>query len=109
MYFRSPGEYRIAAAILLGGSLGAEVDMLAYLTSRYFGLKSFAEIFSFLFAAVMIAMSLGPLAFGIVFDQTGSYQAILLTGIPICILAVGMLTLLRPYSQKERGAPISQT
>lgn len=97
------------AAILLGGSLGAEVDMLAYLTSRYFGLKSFAELFSVLFAAVMVAMGLGPLAFGAVFDATGSYWSILMLGIPICIFAVAMLFLLRPYGERKRGGPISMT
>ena len=99
----------VVAAVLLGGSLGAEVDMLAYLTSRYFGLKCFAEIFGVLFSAVMLAMSLGPLVFGIVFDSTGSYQAVMLLGIPICIVAVLLLLLLRPYGERKRGAPISST
>ncbi|WP_041590076.1 MFS transporter [Teredinibacter turnerae] len=97
------------AAILLGGSLGAEVDMLAYLTSRYFGLRSFAEVFSVLFSAVMVAMGLGPLAFGVVFDASGSYQSILMLGIPICVFAVIMLLTLRPYSQRRRGGPVSMT
>ena len=44
--------------------------MLAYLASRYFGLRSFAQIFSTLFAMVMFSMSLGPLVFGAVYDAT---------------------------------------
>src|SRR5690606_22388926 len=62
----------VVAAVLLGGSLGAEVDMLAYFTSRYFGLRHFAKIFGVLFGAVLVAMGLGPLVFGMVFDATGS-------------------------------------
>lgn len=99
----------LLAALLLGGSLGAEVDMLAYLTSRYFGLRCFAEIFGVLFATVMVAMGLGPLAFGMVFDATGSYQAILFTGVPVCIAAVLLLLLLRPYQERARGGPVSVT
>lgn len=99
----------LPAALLLGGSLGAEVDMLAYLTSRYFGLKSFAQIFSTLFAAVMVAMGLGPLAFGFVFDITGSYTAILALGVPICLMASGLVWLLSPYAQKQRGGQITMT
>lgn len=99
----------LPAALLLGGSLGAEVDMLAYLISRYFGLRCFGQIFSTLFAAVMVAMGLGPLAFGAVFDATGSYTAILAIGVPICLVASGLVLLLSPYGQRARGGQISLT
>lgn len=83
--------------------------MLAYLTSRYFGLRSFAQIFSTLFAAVMVAMGLGPLAFGFVFDMTGSYTAILAIGAPICLIAAGMVLLLSPYAMRARGGQVTTT
>jgi MFS family permease len=99
----------VVAAIMLGLSLGAEVDMLAYLTSRYFGLKNFAQIFGAMFSAVMVAMSLSPLAFGYVFDHTGSYKSILALGVPLCVLAIVLVLMLRPYGERARGGPISQT
>jgi MFS family permease len=99
----------LLSAILLGGSLGAEVDMLAYLTSRYFGLKHFGQIFGVLFAAVMLAMSLGPLAFGAVYDAQGSYRLMLAVGGPICLLAMGLVLALRPYAERQRGGQISRT
>ncbi|MBZ6377147.1 MFS transporter [Pacificimonas flava] len=105
----APPILLILTAVLLGGSLGAEVDMLAYLTSRYFGLRCFAQIFSVLFSAVMVAMGLGPLAFGMVFDATGSYDAILALGVPICIAANLLVLLLKPYEEQRRGGAISLT
>jgi MFS family permease len=97
------------AAIMLGVSLGAEVDMLAYLTSRYFGLKNFAQIFGVMFSAVMVAMSLSPVAFGAVYDYTGSYRAILALGVPLCLMAIVLVLMLRPYAQRVRGGPVSVT
>jgi len=97
------------AALLLGGSLGAEVDMLAYLVSRYFGLRCFAQIFGVLFGAVMLAMGVGPLVFGAIFDATGSYGATLLAGAPVCAAAALITLLLRPYGARARGGPISAT
>lgn len=99
----------VVAAILLGGSLGAEVDMLAYLISRYFGLKSFSQIFSVMFSAVLVAMGTAPLVFGIVFDRTGSYASVLAMGAPICLAAIALVLLLRPYGVKARGAALSST
>lgn len=104
-----PAWAMIGPALLLGGSLGAEVDMLAYLTSRYFGLKSFAQIFGVLFGAVLVAMGMGPVAFGLVFDLTGSYQAILAIGAPACLVSAGLMLLLPPVLERRRGAPISVT
>lgn len=104
-----PAWAMIFPALLLGGSLGAEVDMLAYLASRYFGLKCFAQIFGVLFGAVMIAMGLGPVAFGFVFDLTGSYQVMLAVGAGLCLAASSLVLTLRPYQERRRGAPISVT
>lgn len=99
----------VGTALLLGGSLGAEVDMLAYLISRYFGLTAFSQIFSVMFSAVMVAMGVAPLVFGLVFDRTGSYSAILALGGPICIAAIGLVLLLRPYAERRRGVALSTT
>jgi MFS family permease len=84
----------LLSAVLLGGSLGAEVDMLAYLVSRYFGLRSFSQIFSVLFSMVMFSMSLGPVIFGAVYDATQSYTIVVAAGVPACIFAIFMLSLL---------------
>jgi sugar phosphate permease len=86
----------LLSAVLLGGSLGAEVDMLAYLASRYFGLRNFAQIFSTLFAMVMFSMSLGPVIFGAVYDATQSYTLVVASGVPACVFAIFMITLLGP-------------
>ncbi len=65
------------AAILIGFSIGAEVDLLGFLASRYFGLRNFGEIYGFLFASMMLGVSLGPPAFAFCFDSLGDYKAIL--------------------------------
>ena len=87
------------AAALVGGGLGAEVDLLAYLTSRYFGLRCFSEIFGVLFGAILVSIGLGPVVFGLVHDRTQSYTAVMYAGIGLCIVAVLVMVLLRPYPQ----------
>ncbi len=47
------------------------------MTSRYFGLKNFGEIFGLLFSSMMLGVSLGPLAYGYCFDTTGNYTVVL--------------------------------
>lgn len=91
------------AAFLVGLSLGAEVDLLAYLTGRYFGLKSFGSTYGLLFAAILAGTALGPLAFGIGFEWTGSYTAILMLCVAINVVAVVLTGLLGKYPDWERA------
>jgi sugar phosphate permease len=86
----------LVSALLLGGSLGAEVDMLAYLISRYFGVRCFSQIFGLMFGVVMFSMALGPKIFGEVFDRTGSYTLVILAGVPACLISMGLVSMLAP-------------
>jgi cyanate permease len=85
------------AAFLVGLGLGAEVDMIAYLVSRYFGLRSFAEIYSVVFGAFALAGAFGPLIMGAGFDRTGSYSAPLLGFLLATVVATALMTRLGPY------------
>jgi len=49
------------AVLIVGMSLGAEGDVFAYFISRYFGLRSYAELFGWIFGVMCLAGGLGPL------------------------------------------------
>jgi MFS family permease len=93
--FGGPAVY--AAALLVGLGLGAEVDVIAYLTSRYFGLHSFGEIYGYLFAVFALAGALGPVIMARGFDRLGSYQSPLIFFFLATITGVLLLTRLGPY------------
>ncbi len=86
-----------AAALLIGLGLGAEVDIIAYLTSRYFGLHSFGEIYGYLFAVFALAGALGPILMAQGFDRTGSYSTPLIFFFFATIIGVLLMTRLGPY------------
>jgi predicted MFS family arabinose efflux permease len=91
-------------AFLVGLGLGAEVDMIAFLVSRYFGLRFFGQIYGFAFAAFALAGALGPVAMGAGFDFTGSYTAPL-AGLCISGAAAALLiSRLGPYQYETAGA-----
>jgi MFS family permease len=81
-------------ALFIGFGLGAEVDLIAYLISRYFGLRAFGRIYSSIFAAFALAAALGPLIMSAGFDRTGSYRIPLVSFLAATLLAT--LLMLRP-------------
>jgi MFS family permease len=78
-------------AAMLGIGFGAESDLMPYLTARYFGLKSFGEIYGWIFGAFAFGAVLGPFLMGWIFDTTGSYQLALLILIPATALGAGLM------------------
>jgi predicted MFS family arabinose efflux permease len=87
----------LAAAICFGFSLGAEVDIVGYLVSRYFGLRHYGEIYGYIFAIFSIGSGLGPYVMGLSFDQTHSYSVALGTFCVMLIVASATILCLGPY------------
>src|SRR5260370_6018279 len=85
------------AVFLIGVGLGAEVAISAFWTSRYFGLRSFGEIYGFTFAGFALAGGLGVYLMGAGFDVRGSYALPLASFFIATLVGVILLTRLGPY------------
>ena len=83
------------AAVFIGFSMGAEIDMLAFLTGRYFGVENFGRIYGILFTSFLIGTSVGPVAYGMAYESMGSYVWVLVVSI-VLMLASAVLTVLLP-------------
>lgn len=75
------------AAILIGLTLGAEVDVVVFLTTRHFGLKNFGALYGGLLAALSLGTATGPLAAAMIFDSYGNYTPFLWLTIGFMILS----------------------
>jgi len=91
------GKFLFLAVVLVGLGMGAEVDVIAYLTSRYFGLRSLGEIYGFFFAIYTLFGALGPILMAKGFDRAGSYRLVLLCFSLGTLVAVALISRLGPY------------
>ena len=80
------GSY-FAAAALFGLTLGAEVDVIAYLATRHFGLKNFGAIQGALLCATALGAASGPLGAGATFDRYESYGPFLASTIVLMFIS----------------------
>jgi len=94
--------------ICLGLSAGSEGDMLAYLTGRYFGLRSFAEIFSWLWSAMLIGVAVGPPVVGAMVDATKSYQTALWIGAALCVLVAMLFATLGRFPKPNESRLVGE-
>jgi predicted MFS family arabinose efflux permease len=72
------GPGPVFAAMSLGFGLGAEVDVIGFLVSRYFGLRAYGEVYGYLFAIFTLGTGFGPVLMAICFDMTQSYDVALI-------------------------------
>jgi MFS family permease len=62
-----------AIAILFGLGVGAEGDVLGYITAKFFGVRSFGTIFGLTTGLFALGSGIGPLTISLLFDHLGSY------------------------------------
>jgi predicted MFS family arabinose efflux permease len=86
-----------AAIMVLGMAAGVEYDLMAYLVSRYFGLKHYAAIYGALYAFFALGAGVGPYVFGAVFASSGSYDRILMLSSLLFIAGALPILLLGKY------------
>jgi MFS family permease len=98
------GSVVLMAVVLVGLGLGAELDVMPYLVGRYFGLRTFGEIYSYTFAAFTLGGVIGPLLMGVGFDATGSYRVVLGGFVVTALTAAGLMSRLGPYRVWEADA-----
>jgi MFS family permease len=91
-----------AAAFLIGLGVGAEGDVMAYLTSRYFGLHSFGAIYGFTFAGFVLGGGSGVYLMDIAFDATGSYAFALTLFCIVTLIGAALMTRLGAYRYQKR-------
>lgn len=66
-------EGALLASILVGLAIGAEGDLLSYLTRAYLGMEKFGLFYGIVFSGYSLGAVFGPMATGHYFDVTKSY------------------------------------
>jgi len=101
------GPLPFFGAFLAGLGMGADADLVAYLSSRYFGLRCFAQISGFIFGSFVLAGAAGAYLMGLGFDRTGSYTAPLLCFLLAVLCAAALFSRLGPYRFAASEAGVS--
>lgn len=65
--FAAPG------ALAVGLAMGAEVDLIAYLTARYYGMSHYGKMYGLLYGSFMLGTGSSPYIISLIQDAAGSY------------------------------------
>lgn len=85
------------AAICVGLAAGAELDVIAYLITRYFGTRGYAENYGWQYAAWTLGSGTAPFLTALSFDLLGSHTPILWVYVGLFALSGAMILRLGAY------------
>jgi MFS family permease len=84
----------VGVAVLLGLCTGAEFDVAAYLTARYFGMRSYGFLFGVIAGLLSLAVGVGPALYSATYDRFATYDPVFYAAIPIVVIATILIATL---------------
>ena len=94
--FRTP-TLIVVAMLVVGFASGAKLELCAYMTSRYAGLRNYGKIFGVMGSIVAVTGAVGALLGGLAYDLAGSYDTLILLSIPAGLISAGLIVGIGPY------------
>ena len=73
------------------------LPIFGFLTSRYFGMKRFGQLYGYLFASFVVGSAIGPYIMGLSFERLHSYEPALWAFGACMIVASAAILSLGPY------------
>lgn len=89
------------SALAIGFALGAEVDLIGYLTVRYFGLAAYGRLYGILYGAFILGTGFSPLLIAGIAAHFGGYTPALW----VCAGSVGVAVLLLATAPRFDAKP----
>jgi len=80
---------------------GVEFDLMAFLVSRYLGMKAYGRIYSFVYAAFGLGSGTAPAIFNAIKGDAENYNSVLIYALYGCLLGAVMLLSLGKYRNFE--------
>ncbi len=86
----------------MGLGLGTEIDLIAFLITRYFGQRAFGQIYGYFFMIFGLGSSVGRFLGGFIYDHAGSYNPALIGAAVALVAAVILVNRLGAYAYPVR-------
>lgn len=95
-------SWALFAVVIIGFAIGAEVDLIAYLAAAYFGLRSYATIYGWLYALFASGAAIGPIAASWLREFAGDYGVVFAIGGGCAVAAAAIFLVVARYPYRYK-------
>lgn len=97
------------AAFAIGFALGAEVDLIGYLTARYFGMASYGRLYGLLYGTFVLGAGVSPVVIAWLQETSGNYESALFVSAGFVVLAAVLFLNAPPFPQTQSDGPATSS
>ena len=95
----------VLGVVLMGFGQGAEIDIVAYIVARWFGITHYGLLYGLTALGIGVIASVGAMLIAIGYDVYGDYQlALAICSASFCVAALLYLSMGRPPGSVAGGA-----
>ena len=102
------GVWLVGAVSIMGLCLGAEFDLMPFLVSRYFGIRSFGALYGFVLMFVNFANARGMLLLGWTFQLKRTYIPMLYVFEGFLVITIILMSTMGPYKFPALKRPMGK-
>lgn len=95
----------LIAAVLIGAAQGAEIDIVAYMAARYFGMRHYSAIYGSTITVMTLMAVAGQVGIGFLYDRFGNYHVALIAVIGGLAASIFLYLLMGRYPQQVEVEP----
>lgn len=95
----------LTAAVLIGAAQGAEIDIVAYMAARYFGMRHYSAIYGSTITVMTLMAVAGQVGIGFLYDHFGNYRVALIAVIGGLVASIILYLLMGRYPQQAEVEP----
>jgi MFS family permease len=101
--------FAVVGALIVGLTVGAEVDLMAFLIGRHFPRVSYGQFYGAIYAVFLMGGAIGPALSGYMQQASGSYRLSLLTAAALLTTAAFLAWRLSRATNREfaLNAPVT--
>jgi hypothetical protein len=97
-----------AAALGIGLTVGAELDIMAYTISRYFGVHSFGRLYGLSYGALIISSGFSPMLITLVAGKGGYPLALIVSAVGTSAGALILAFMPRYPTDRNDAIPVAR-
>lgn len=90
-------EFGLFAAVMVGLGLGAEIDLMGFMISKYFDVSKYGTLYGIAFAIFLLGSGLGPFSMGMAYQEFGTYSVAIYLFMISILIATALMLKLEPY------------
>lgn len=82
--------FAVPGALAIGLAMGAEVDLIAYMTARYYGMVHYGRMYGLLYGAFVIGVGVSPYLISLIQSAMQSYTPALWVSVGLLLVVAGL-------------------